>query len=94
MWLLTSVIAAVIATAAWIFSRKKHRLGSLALMCWGLSIMVFVDHVLGYEGGEFLEMRTSGLIGSGLALGIAMLVPVIIAWEIPLIVSKIKEAGG
>ncbi len=90
MWLVTSFAAAVIATAAWIFAGKKYRLGFLALMLWGLSIMVLVDHVLGYEGGSFIEMETDGLIGSGLILGIAMLLPIIVAWEIPLAISKVK----
>jgi len=90
MWLITSFIAAVGVTAAWVFAGKKYRLGFLALMLWGLSAMVLVDHVMGYEGGAFLEMETEGLIGNGVVLGIAMLIPVFIIWEIPLAISKIK----
>ena len=51
MWLITSFVAAVSVTAAWVFASKKYRLGFLALMLWGLTVMVLVDHVLGYEGG-------------------------------------------
>jgi hypothetical protein len=91
MWLVISSIAAIAATAAWIRAPKKYALGSLSLMLWGLSLMVLVDHVLGYSGGPFIEMETDGLIASGTVLGIAMLVPVFVAWEIRLVWSKIKE---
>ena len=95
MWLITSSIAAIIATAVWAYAPKKYKLGTLALMLWGLTIMVFVDHVLGYEGGPFLEMETDGLIESGTVLGIAMLIPVFIIWEIQLVLSRLKpEVNG
>jgi len=90
MWLITSSIAAIIATAVWAYAPKKYKLGTLALMLWGLTIMVFVDHVLSYEGGPFLEMETNGLIGSGTVLGIAMLIPVVITWGIELVSSRLK----
>ena len=54
--------------------------------------MIFIDHVLGYEGGEFLEMETSGLITNGVVLGIAMLIPVFTIWEAMVLISKRK--GG
>jgi len=88
--LITSFAAAICASAAWVFADKKYRLGFLALMLWGLSAMVLVDHVMGYEGGAFIEMETGGLIPNGLVLGIAMLMPVFVIWEIPLIISKVK----
>ena len=90
MWLITSFIAAIIATAAWVFAPKKYKLNFLALLLWGLSIMVLVDHILGFEGGEFLEMETDGLIGNGLVLGIAMLLPIFLVWEISLLIAKLK----
>ncbi|MEM0360726.1 MAG: hypothetical protein QXK06_05310 [Candidatus Diapherotrites archaeon] len=90
MWLLTSLIAAIIATAAWVFADKKYRFGFLALMLWGLSIMVLIDHVLGYDGREFLQMETEGLISNGLVLGIAMLIPILIVWETRLVIDKLK----
>lgn len=91
MWLLTTIIAAVAVTAVWIFAQKKYQLGLLSLMLWGLSIMILVDHIMGYEGGAFLEMETEGLIPNGIVLGIAMLIPLFIIWEISLIHSKVKE---
>ena len=92
MWLIISSIAAIAATAAWIRTPKRYNLGYLSLMLWGLALMVLVDHVLGYSGsGPFIEMETEGLITSGTVLGIAMLIPVFVAWEITLVWSKIND---
>jgi hypothetical protein len=91
MWLLTSFAAAIIVTGIWAYAPKKYRLSSLALMLWGLSLMVLVDHVLGYEGGPFIEMEADGLIGDGTVLGFAMLLPVFIVWEIQLVIGRLRE---
>jgi hypothetical protein len=90
MWLIVSLVAAIIVTAVWAYAPKKYKLDSLAIMLWGLGIMIFVDHILGYEGGAFIEMETDGLIESGAVLGIAMLIPIFIIWEIQLVISKLK----
>ncbi|MFH1721238.1 MAG: hypothetical protein ABH950_01390 [Candidatus Altiarchaeota archaeon] len=90
MWLITTSIAAVIVTAVWAYAPKKYKLDVLAIMLWGLALMIFVDHTLGYEGGPFIEMQTDGLIESGTVLGLAMLIPVFIIWEIQLTISKLK----
>jgi hypothetical protein len=90
MWLITSFIAAVAVTAVWIFASKKYQVGFLCLMLWGLSIMVLVDHIIGYEGGPFVEMETGGLIPNGILLGIVMLIPIFVIWEISLIHLKLK----
>ena len=91
MWLLTTVIAAIMVTAIWYIKPKIYKLDLLSLMLWGTSIMIMVDHVLGYEGGEFLEVQTEGLITNGTLLGIVMLIPILIIWEIILIISRPKE---
>jgi len=91
MWLITSFIAAIAVTAVWIFAPKKYQLGFLGLMLWGLTIMVLVDHIMGYQGGPFIEMEINGLITNGTVLGIAMLIPLFIIWEISLIHSKFKR---
>jgi len=54
--------------------------------------MIFVDHVIGYEGGEFLEMQTDGLITNGVVLGIVMLIPIFAIWELIVLISK--RRGG
>ena len=96
MWLVTTLIAAVIVTALWYVKPKIYKLDVLSLMLWGTSIMILVDHILGYEGGEFLDMTTEGLITNGVVLGIVMLIPILILWEILLITSKPKKniVGG
>jgi hypothetical protein len=90
MWLITTSLAAILVTVIWSIAPKKYKLENLALMLWGLAIMVFVDHALGYEGGPFIEMQTNGLIENGTVLGIAMLIPVFVIWEIQLVTNKHK----
>lgn len=90
MWLVVSFVAAIFITALSFTTPKKYNLGFLSLMLWGLSIMVLIDHVLGYEGGEFLEMETDGLITNGTVLGIVILIPLFIIWELALLIPKIK----
>ena len=90
MWLITSFIAAVAVTAVWIFAPKKYQLGFLGLMLWGLSSMILVDHIMGYDGGAFVKMETNGLIPNAVVLGITMLLPLFMIWEISLIRLKLK----
>ena len=91
MWLVTTVIAAIMVTAIWYIKPKIYKLDLLSLMLWGTSIMILVDHVLGYDGGEFLEVQTDGLITNGILLGFVMIIPILILWEIILIMSHQKE---
>lgn len=90
MWLVTTMIAAIIATAAWYMIKKDYKLNILSLMLWGTTIMILVDHIIGYEGGAFLELETDGLISNATLLGIIMLIPVFILWAVLLIVNKPK----
>jgi len=94
MWLITTFIAAIAVTAVWFIAPKKYRLNFLGLMLWGLAIMILVDHLMGYEGGSFIEMETDGLIQNGTVLGIAMLIPVFIIWEFSLLVKKMRGEFG
>ena len=97
MWLITTLMAALIVTAAWYFTKRDYRLDLLSLMLWGTLIMILVDHILGYEGGAFLELETEGLITNATLLGVIMLIPIFIVWEIILILTKPKvkiEIGG
>lgn len=91
MWLVVSLIAAIVVTMFWFVAPKMYKLNYLTLMLWGLSVMIFVDHILGYEGGAFLEMETDGLIPNGVVLGIAMLIPIFIVWEAAIVISKLKN---
>jgi hypothetical protein len=97
MWLITTLIAAIIATAAWYFTKKDYKLDILSLMLWGTSIMILVDHILGYEGGALINLETEGLITNATLLGIVMLIPIFILWGIILILTRPKakrEIGG
>ena len=97
MWLVTTIIAALITTAAWYFIKKDYKLDLLSLMLWGTSIMILVDHILGYDGGAFIQLETEGLITNGTLLGIIMLIPVFVIWELVLIITKPKvkkQTGG
>jgi len=96
MWLVTTLIVAIAVTAIWYVKPKIYKLEILSLMLWGTSVMILVDHLIGYEGGEFLELETEGLIPNATVLGIVMLIPILILWEIILITSKpkAKVVGG
>ena len=91
MWLVTTSLAAVGATLGKLVLPKDYKLGFLALMLWGAAAMILIDHILGYEGGAFLEKTTDGMINSGAILGIAMLVPVFIIRGISLLISNLRR---
>ena len=91
MWLVTTSIAAAGATLGKFVMPKDYKLGFLALMLWGAVVMILVDHILGYEGGAFLEKATDGMIKNSVALGIAMLVPVFVIWGISLLILNLKR---
>ena len=48
MTLLITVFAAAIATILWYNSKSDRKLGTLALMYWGASLMWLVDAVVEY----------------------------------------------
>jgi len=86
MWFAVALVAALLASAAYFLlkkDRKKYKLGFLALMLWGVALMVFIDHSISYlEDGQFMEAETDGLIENSLLLGVLMLVPVLAIWAI------------
>jgi len=91
MWLMTTSVAAVVATGLNFVLPKKYKLGLLSLMLWGAVVMIFIDHFLGYEGGDFFEKTTDGLIKSGTGLGLVMLIPVLGVWLISILISNLKR---
>jgi len=91
MWLVTTSIAAAGATLGKIVLPKDYKLGFLALMLWGASAMILIDHILGYGGGAFLEKATDGMIANSTVLGIVMLLPVFVTWGISLLISNLKR---
>ncbi len=91
MWLATTFISAIIFTILRLVIRNKFKLGFISLMLWGATIMILVDHILGYSGGAFLEMETDGMIQNSVLLGIIMLIPVVLIWLTSLFVPRIKN---
>ncbi|MCM8781718.1 MAG: hypothetical protein NC828_01505 [Candidatus Omnitrophica bacterium] len=91
MWLVTTSIAAGGATILNFILPKRYKLGLLSLMLWGATVMIFIDHLLGYEGGAFLEKTTDGMIKDSVILGLAMLVPVFAIWAVSFLVSNSKR---
>lgn len=89
MWLVILVFAAAIATALWYSKAESDRcmLWFLSLLLWGASIMIFVDHVVGYlmEGGEFLELTAEATV-----LGFILLTTALIVWEAALLFKDPK----
>ncbi|MEO0070556.1 MAG: hypothetical protein ABIK39_00505 [candidate division WOR-3 bacterium] len=94
MWLITTLAAAIVATVFWRLFRGKYQLGFLSLLLWGGTVMILVDHILGYEGGRFIEATTDGMVRSGTLLGLWMLLPVLIIWAVALFLSWTKEKKG
>jgi ABC-type transport system involved in multi-copper enzyme maturation permease subunit len=90
MWLITTLIAAIGTTILWYVAPRIYKLDLLSMMLWGASFMILVDHILGYDGGSFVEMETGGLITNGIVIGIIMLLPVFIIWITVLIIKKTK----
>ncbi|HOX54524.1 MAG: hypothetical protein PHI86_03920 [Candidatus Omnitrophica bacterium] len=91
MWLVTTSLAAAGATIGNFVLPKDYKLGFLALMLWGAAAMILIDHILGYEGGAFLEKTTDGMIGNSVVLGIVMLAPVFIIWGISVLIANLKR---
>jgi len=89
MWLIILSFAATITTALWYSKAEndKHMLNFLSLILWGTTIMVLVDHVIGYlmEGGEFLEITVEATV-----LGSVMLIAALVIWEIALLIKDPK----
>jgi O-antigen/teichoic acid export membrane protein len=90
MWLIILAFAAAIVTPIWYSMAEddKYLLKLLCLILWGATIMVFVDHVMGYlmEGGEFLEFTLDATV-----LGFSMLIAALVIWEIALILKDPKK---
>lgn len=93
MWLIITVLAAVITTAIWYIKAPddKYKLGLLSLLFWGAALMWFVDHVMAYvlEGGEFIEMNQDAAL-----LGLAVVVFALLVWVLVLLASDPKGIFG
>ncbi len=94
MWLVVVLLALSAAIAAFVLlkrQRRTYKLGLLVLMLAGTFVMVLVDHVIAFlEEGTFLEVATDGLIKNGVALGLAMIAPLIGIWGLLVVASRRK----
>ena len=82
MWLIVALVCAAIVTILhYSIKNKAYRLDFLALMLWGTSVMVLVDHTMSFlNGGSFIEITTSGYITDAAFLGMLMIVPLLVIW--------------
>ena len=93
MTLLITVIAAVVSTAAWYLIEKRDtfRLGTLALIYWGASLMWLMDFVF-----EYAELKTDYFVQpfadilNDSILGVSVVVLGLIAWLVILLVKDPK----
>ncbi|MEM4258996.1 MAG: hypothetical protein QXL17_07610 [Candidatus Thermoplasmatota archaeon] len=90
MWLITTLFSALITTALWMKAPKKYHFEIPMLMFWGSTIMIFIDHLLGYDGDSFVTLETEGIVSNSIILGILMILPVLAVWGIYLLIKKQK----
>ncbi|MBR5181463.1 MAG: hypothetical protein IKT20_01380 [Clostridiales bacterium] len=88
MTLLITSFAAVIATIAWYNVKSDRKLGTLALMYWGASLMWLVDSVVEYieTGAEFFAPATADMINDSY-LGLSVVALGLIIWVVVLLVK-------
>ena len=89
MTLLITAFAAIIATVAWYNVKADRKLGTLALMYWGASLMWLVDSVVEYieAGAEFFTPETADMINDSY-LGLSVVVLGLIIWTVVLLVKE------
>ena len=88
MCLLITAFSAVVTTLVWYFSSPKStiRLGTLALMYWGATLMWTVDGVFRVaEGGSFLDVSADDAL-----LGLVIVLCGLIAWTLLLLIRDPK----
>lgn len=93
MTLLITVIAAIAASIVWYLndSRKDYKLGTLALIYWGASLMWLMDFVFEYAElkAEYFTQPFADVFNDAV-LGISVVAIGLIAWLIVLLVKDPK----
>ena len=92
MTLLITTFAAVIATIAWYSIKADRKLGTLALMYWGASLMWLVDSVVEYieAGAEFFTPAAADMINDSY-LGLSVVALGLVIW---VVVLMVKDPDG
>ena len=94
MTLIITFIAAAIATVLWYAKAPSSdmRLGTLALMYWGATLMWCVDGIAGIIGGEgFIEIVDTAAMLDDAILGIVVVAVGLAAWAIYLVIKDPKQ---
>lgn len=95
MTLLIAVFAAVISTVVWYFCDKRSelRLGMLALMYWGASLMWLVDAIFEYAElkAEYFTPEIKDMVNDAF-LGISVVALGLIIWVVALLIKDPKCA--
>ena len=93
MTLLIAVIAAVTTSIIW-YTRpeSKMRLGTLALMFWGASLMWLVDAVVEFRerGAEYFAPAMSDMLNDAF-LGISVVALALVIW---FVIVLVKDPNG
>lgn len=93
MTLLITVFAAIISTVVWYtHSESKLKIGMLALMYWGASLMWLVDAVVEYIelGADYFVPAAADMLNDGF-LGMSVVALGLVIW---LAVVLIKDSDG
>ena len=88
MTLLITVFAAVITSILWYNSKVDRKLGTLALLFWGASLMWLLDAVVEYidMGSEFFEQAPRDMINDAY-LGLSVVALGLVIWFVILLVK-------
>ena len=94
MTLLITVIAAIAATAVWYFNdnRNNFKLGTLALIYWGASLMWLMDFVFEYAElkADYFVQEFADILNDSL-LGVTVVAIGLIAWLVILLLKDPKK---
>ena len=92
MTLLITAFAAVISNVAWYNVKADRKLGTLALMYWGATLMWLVDSVVEYleAGAEFFTPAAADMINDSY-LGLSVVALGLIIW---VVVLMVKDPDG
>jgi hypothetical protein len=94
MCLLITIIAAIVSSILWYTHAEKdtYKLGTLAVIYWGASIMWFIDFVFEYAElhAEYFNQEFADILNDSL-LGVCVVVLGLIAW---LVILLCKDPKG
>ena len=94
MTLVITFLAAAIATVVWYAKapNSEMKIGALALMYWGATLMWCVDGINGLSVGDgIIEIADTSAMIDDAVLGIVVVVAGLVAWAIYLVVKDPKR---